>query len=123
MEQAHSAYRAKGKIVEFLGGIAVLQVAWKLSNVKVRCADDNGKDDHSVTAAVAKAASKMLHAKKTVPVSAVTILRKAYDPRVGRNRQPGSFTTVPDPERACTEHQIVPYTIISTNIGRRDDNM
>lgn len=58
-----------------------VQVAWKLSNVKVLCSEDAGKDDHTVTVAVASAASKMLHARETLPTSAVSVLRKAYDPR------------------------------------------
>jgi hypothetical protein len=83
----------------------VLQVAWKLSNVKVLCSVDAGKDDHTVTVAVASAASRMLHAREPLPVSALSVLRKAYDPRPprkGNHKQQGPLTTVQNPTHCNT---------------------
>lgn len=62
--------------------------------MKVLCSDDEGKDDHTATVAVASAASQMLHARETLPASAVVVLRKAYDPRpprAGSHKRHGGF--------------------------------
>lgn len=58
-----------------------MQAALRLFNIKVSCECDAGKDDYSVTEAVAQAASKFLRTAKTLQPRSITVVRKSYDCR------------------------------------------
>lgn len=58
-----------------------MQAALRLFNIKVSCECDAGKDDYTVTKAVADSASKFLRTTKTLQPSSITVIRKSYDCR------------------------------------------
>lgn len=63
-----------------------VQKAWLLSNVRVRTADDPGKDDCASSPALAARVNGILASQGArIGPCAITVLRKGFDPRVTRS--------------------------------------